>query len=84
MWLANILYQTATVTGGGNPPPHTVDPGNDPIVSLLATVAFVIISIGGGVFVTKLRLRRLGYDAKLLQPTIIKQYVNKPESKKEK
>ncbi len=66
MTLASILYQ---VSGGSTPTP--VDPGNDPILTLLATVAFIGFSLAVGVIGFKRRLRRMGYDATLLKPTVI-------------
>ncbi|HEX2914373.1 MAG TPA: hypothetical protein VH186_26475 [Chloroflexia bacterium] len=43
LWLF-ILYQASGVSG---PPP--TDPGNDPGFTVLATVIFVLVSLGGGV-----------------------------------
>ena len=41
------LYQNS---GGATPTtPRTIDPGNDPFLTLFSTLAFLAISIGGGV-----------------------------------
>jgi hypothetical protein len=79
MWLASVIYQVST--GGGNQPPP-VDPGNDPILTLLSTILFLGISIGAGVVFFKLKLRRMGFHTRLTQPTVIQHPFENQETKK--
>ena len=79
MWLANIVYQVSTA-GASQPPP--VDPGNDPFVTLLSTVLFLGISVGAGVVFFKLKLRRMGFNTRLVQPTMIKHPFENQDKKK--
>jgi hypothetical protein len=48
--MLNLYFWIAQTSAGGTPP---VDPGNDPLLTIVATIVFAVVSIGTGMLAFK-------------------------------